>query len=90
MNYAKNETQTFGLTMREGDEHGCAFYPLTLTWKGKTIPFAISSTIETTGYEARVTVRLAPPKDRGHLRGCKAHEDTWDEMERAGIKIENR
>ena len=90
MNYAKTETETFALTMRDGDEHGCAYYPLTLTWKGGMIPFAVSSTIETTGCEARVTVRLTPAKDRGYLKGCPAHEAIWDDMERSGIKIEGR
>lgn len=90
MNYAKVETETLRLTMLDGDEHGCAFYPLTLTWKGKGIPFAASSTIEINGYEARVTVRLSARNHRGYEMGNKEHEAIWDDMERSGIKIENR
>ena len=87
MNYAKVETKHLQLTTFEGDDHGCAYSPVTLTWKGKPVPYPISFSIEVVGYEHSAFVVIAPPKDRGYRNGDEDDEALFDDMQDCGIVI---
>lgn len=86
-NYAKSETVTLRFEARDGDEHGPAYYPTELRWKGHHVPFVRSFTLEGSGYEYRLSVVLTPPSERGYKGADPVLLAILDEMRAAGVQF---